>query len=785
MFSWFSNKKEQVQYLNLAVKPYQTNLPDLDNLVEVSSSGAKSPAIVPLSKVSPLYLRLAGLFLRDITPLSKYNLTKLNISYTYVTGLPHLPNLTELSMVEVNLLNPDDLSVNCPNLLKLKTTTDEFEVNKPLIKLTLLHCTVIHRPDTLKERFPNLKELRFEHIHPKKQLIEPSNLQWYTNLTCRMSDTTKVVFQTKSSDAANPIDDFDDKCNDNLMKQFNFDSHKWHFATGRLEMGIVNDELADLQKDNIGTIRYGYYMKTLNTKGECVNSVDTCVNNEVKKTISDEEYVKYMDHLRSMRIRYGVSEDYMNHLDPRAVILKKIIFNNYQLNEEIKQLIASFDPTLTESWSVDQLLVKIKSEGMTEDLVKQVRIYDRTPKDDNILEGDDESKSEEITQTIPNPNIHTEFGQDSTNAIINCNGYSYYRYANGDIVKLLEPTEIKDVLWFNGRKYRLTQKQKQTWSTYLKSFNNDEKEYMKAHPVEWFRFGEISGEDDEKSEEDDNTSGSDARDEDDSSSPDATDKESTPSIQSTPSTPSNICYVCKVPNNRTDYVPQSNPINNIFIDDLEIVASDEYTFDTTPVTYAEKPQSGKTDINLLIQNTLKLEESVSVELNSSNDKKILSIFSIFDSVHFLHADNAFSQDTNRNHLYFYGKSCNLSTKLITSSNGYIMLGTGGDEGCENLVDALLDKTHENKTLCLTTAFFIFKNRVYTNFLANGGNLVDYTNGIQILSDGTVGWGATFYPFDVVYKPHPNLITDFELRINSPLTNTIGSGKTLRCCNPKS
>ena len=781
MFGWFSNKKEQVQYLNLAVKPYQTELPDLDNLLENGSQ----------SKVIPLHLRLAGLFLRDITALSKYNLTKLNISYTYVTSLPHLPNLMELSMVEVNLLNPDDLPVNCPNLLKLKTTTDEFEVTKPLVKLTLLHCTVIHRSDTLKERFPNLKELRFEHIHPKKHLIEPSSLQWYTNLTCRMSDTTKVVFQTKSSDAANPIDDFDDKCNDELMKQFNFDLHKWHFATGRLEMGIVNDELADLQKDNIGTTRYGHYMRTLNSKGECVNSVDTCVNNKVKKTIPDEEYVKYMDHLRDMQIRYGVSEDYMNHLDPRAVILKKIIFNNYQLNEEISQLLASFDPTLTESWSVDQLLVKIKSEGMTENLVKQVRIYDRTPKDDNILEGDSESESEEIartiSETIPNPDIHAKFGQDSTNAIINCNSYSYYRYANGDIVKLLEPTEIKDVLWYNGRKYRLTQKQKQTWSTYLKSLNNDEKEYTKAHPIKWVRFDEISGGDDEKSEEEESeeegsdelyndTSDSDARDEDDSSSPDATDKESTQSTQS------NIWHVCKVPNNRTGYVPQPDPINNIFIDDLEIVASDDYTFDMTPVAYTGKPHSGKTDMNLLIRHTLKPNESVQVEFKSPDDKKNLSIFSIFDSTHFLHADNAFSQDTNRNHLYFYGKSCNLSTNLITNSNGYIMLGTGGDEGCENLVDALLDKAHEKKSLCLTTAFFVFKNRVYTNFLAGGGNLVDYTDGIQILSDGTVGWGATFYPFDVVYKPHLHLVTDFELRIDSPLTNTIGSGKTLRCCN---
>lgn len=70
-------------------------------------------------------------------------------------------------MLEVELADPNQLT-HLKNLKRLKITHDNINLTEPLESLEILHCSVVQRPDLLKFRFPNLKELRFEYIHPKK-----------------------------------------------------------------------------------------------------------------------------------------------------------------------------------------------------------------------------------------------------------------------------------------------------------------------------------------------------------------------------------------------------------------------------------------------------------------------------------------------------------------------------------------------------------------------------------------------------------------------------------------
>lgn len=137
-------------------------------------------------------------------------------------------------------------------------------------------------------------------------------------------------------------------------------------------------------------------------------------------------------------------------------------------------------------------------------------------------------------------------------------------------------------------------------------------------------------------------------------------------------------------------------------------------------------------------------------------------------------------DTNNVHLCFYGKVCNFSEKLINHSNGYIMLGASGDYGKYQLMDILINKEYSDLSLDLDTFFFIFKNKMYTTHIGNG-TMLDYSNDVVILNDGTVGWGGTFYPFHVIIDPHPNLNLNKDIIIESPLCYTICHDKQYKCC----
>ena len=202
----------------------------------------------------------------------------------------------------------------------------------------------------------------------------------------------------------------------------------------------------------------------------------------------------------------------------------------------------------------------------------------------------------------------------------------------------------------------------------------------------------------------------------------------------------NLVKMVSVPseNCRTDYVPRTDRYNNIFLKDSLVVADDI--------------EVDNEDIENLL-----------------NNKDFLKLDSIIPN----------ERTTRRSHLDFYGKAANFSRQLIENSNGFIMLGTSGDEGSTNHIDALLDKSKAHMPLYLNEMYFIFKNRMYNNLLTC--NLTDYTEDVQILNNGKVGWGGTFYAFDVILEPHPTVLLERDIIIRSPLQKTVGHNHVLKCC----
>lgn len=707
-------------YLDLSNKFYQKELPDLTKISDCTT-----------------VLRLTALYIHDISDISHLqNLTKLNVSYTYIKNIPELKNLEELQMIEVDLDNPNELS-GLKKLKRLKMTHDDINLTRPLNALEILHCAILYRPDLLYHRFPNLKEVRFEHIHPSNRTVIDDNiLSYYKNLKYTCCKSSKTIIQLKNKGQF--IEDFDDPIDDEFA-EFKIGDYIKEFAEGRLEYSYIMKDLSHMVKYNICTKRYAKMMTIHHDNGsKSFEKRKDLSGDMVREMISDEQFIKIKNHYDDCYVYYSQEDDAYNKINDYIDIIKRILYNNNELNEEIQNLLNNFIPKSNEDWSVDKLFVEIKTNGLTNQLKEKVRFFNKI-------------RSDIYKSICEEEKMYN--GYSSKNVIINSNSTRYYDLGKREYYKELDIDNIKDVLWFSGKKYLLTQMQKEYFVNILRKENREIKEICKNTVYAKFKDGKeinykldddgneiiINEEpdgcklsDDEQlykgneisiSEEPDDCKLSD----DEQSDNEQLDNECSGDERSNDEGPSNLCQLIQVPGNsyRSNHSPKENIYNNIFMKDSLII---------------------------------------------SDDRQFLNMEYFIPE-----------RDTARFHLNFYGRTVNFNKFLLNNSNGYIMLGTSGDEGIYNHMDALLDKKNDHMLLYLENIFFMFKNRMYTNHLGGDISMIDYTDDVIILKDGTVGWGGTFYPFDVVLEPHPKVILDRDIGIDSPLIKTVCHDHVYKCC----
>jgi hypothetical protein len=783
--------------VDLSNKPYLTDVPDLTKLDSDTSK-----------------IRLAGLYLFDIKPLICYEqLYSLDISFTYVRSIPSLPNLSQLTMVEVELDNYDDLC-GLPSLTALKMTHDNFTLSKPLEKVKMLHCAVIRRPDLLFYKFPNLEILRFEHIHPQCR-IDPASLtseaiSFYQKISYQCQSTTRTYLRDSCS-----IGEFDDEV-DPIFDKFNFMNYVTEFGCGLVEYCEHLSNLSNKVPHNIHTMRYSTRMNIYNLDGTLNKSYETYNGMEgecIRETISDDEYIKIHLHYNKCMVYYPQEDDGYNPKNKYIDILKRIMYNKYELTDEIIGLINEFDKTsvsdslnklrnqiesticdikkirnesdtseyqllnevikqnklmlantesaikskeglINEPWSVDKLILDIKQYGLTPELKIKVKFFDKIRhinNNDNIVP---ESKCFTPPETI-------------------CPRNQCYDLPREIVYKELTIDDIKDIIWYKGQQLKLTLKQKQQFIDIIKNENNEYNET--SQNIRMVRFdpdgtkhifkydengNEIPIDSNESNEKIDSNESNEKIDsnksigpihpnceiykkcQNDDSDEEETDSE-TESVESDESdVPANIMKLCACPgeNSRSTYIPRTDRYNNIVQKTYPIICDD-------------------IDID---------NEKISLEttIGSENFLKWKPDANCVDELT----------------LNFYGIPANLSTGLIENHNGCIVLGTSGGSSSSENIDALLDKQFENTKLSLDQIFFIFKNRLYTSFLSSDTAMIDYTNDVVVLNDGTVGWGGTFYPFNVICDPHPNLDINKKIIISSPLNRTVNHNNIRKCCN---
>ena len=759
-------------YLNLSNKSYLKKLPNL-------------------SQIDPNIniLRLTALYLHDISSLSGLDqLKKLNISYTYVKKLPQLQSLEELSMVEVELDNYNDLA-KCSNLKRLKITHDNVNLSTTLNKLEVLHCSVIYRPDLIHERFPNLKEIRFEHVHPQRiTKLGYVQLKYYHKLIYKKCKSTKTIIQLREP---KQIDDFDDE----VDIGFTDFAYADEFGEGMIEFIHVSKDISHLYDDILNWNREGDRMNIYSYGKELLESYeknDRIYNTGLMKTLSDEEYVNIRKHYRDCYVCYGPEDDQYNKKNTKCTIIKKIIYNHLELNDEINDLINNFNSESNEIWSVDRLIMDIKANGINAELRKRVELFNRFDgrfheKPPNVLEN---GTKECIVD-----------GYSSKDVIINDNMTDYYSVSNYNN-QLLTVNDVKDILYYSGKKYLLSAKQKQQFVDMILSLNKEIENELGQSVLARFENGKmIHFKLDENGKEvliENFGNFGDYNKYSQESESDSTDSESSSSTdEPEPEEPE------KLELNRSNYATFMDKVMKVIIggdqetedEDIEFKnkqeifnensdTSEEDESDSTHVQLASCPDGRipyipRTDRfnNIFLEDSLKIADEVEV------DNQNIS--------HLLFNDKFLSLTINvktvlRNHLNFYGRPANFSKELIENSNGYIMMGTLGDEGSCLHVDALLDKAKDHMKLYLQDVFFVFKNRVYSNFLGEEyKSIIDLTDYLDVLDDSTVGYGGTFYPLDVIIDPHPKLILERDMTITSPTIYRNGVWhQTSKCCDKK-
>lgn len=763
------------KYIDLSNKPYLRTLPDLTKLNHNIET-----------------LRLTALYLHNIDAIGSLNrLKKLNISFTYVKSLPVLPLLEELSMVEVDLNNYDDLA-KFGNLKKLKITHDDINLTMPLNSIEILHCAVLHRPDLLFFRFPNLKELRFEHIHPKNpnNII---NIDYYEKLIYKKVQSTKTIIQLKNPTI---IDDFDDEV-DLSFNDFELKDYIEDFASNRLEYLYYCKDLSHMKKHNIYTIRTGEQMNIHDNDGVIIKSFERNTKlssgNRIIETISDEEYIRLMEYQDNYSIDYSKKDDQYNKTSNKDIqsqynIIKSIIQNNYKLNDEIINLMSNFSIEGDDLFG--QTIMDIKINGLTDDSIEKIRWVDGRSEydiaEDNGIEYINKKEKDD---------------SEDDDTLLSSSIRNYYDKLDGNMeLHNLTVDEIKDILWYRGKQYLLSNTEKQKFVDKIKEINdewNQDKAYFKKH-ARFARFtedgivhykidengNEIPCSDNEISDDE-----NDGKPIDENCLSDTSDEIFCLDPKSVLKKNVIIKHAqidCNIANTSTendisDSLKKDSMIKHSGGTDVsnELISSNDNSNEETddmPKNVVYKVQWPGNDFrqtynpNIGYPNNVFLDNGLIVMDDNNIDviEKPLMENNIMD----------------RQYLNFYGKPANLSTLLMKNSNGYIMMGTSHDSDRYEYMDALLDKQFQDKKLSLRETFFMFKNRMYTNFMGSDTNITDYTDDIVVLNDGRVGWGGTFYAFDVILNPHPNLITEKDIIIQSPLNKTLYHNHIHKCCMDK-
>lgn len=199
VFSSLNNENtNEIKHLDLSIIPYDDSILDYNKLIN--------------------YPQLESLKLVGRTIDLKYleclqNLKSLNISFANIQNLKSLSKcqkLEELQMVEVDC-NYNDL---CLNKIKyLKISNDTINLVNPLPTLQSLHCGVIYHPSKIDQLFPNLKILKFEHIHPQEKVVLPNEytLNFLKDLTYHYCKSTRTIIRKKGCYGNyQKYDDFED-----------------------------------------------------------------------------------------------------------------------------------------------------------------------------------------------------------------------------------------------------------------------------------------------------------------------------------------------------------------------------------------------------------------------------------------------------------------------------------------------------------------------------------------------------------------------------------------------
>lgn len=625
------------------------------------------------------HLRLAAQPMDDIRPLSCWgNLVKLNISFTYITYLPPLLQLTELQMLEVDLSNIHHLAEQCPKLCRLKVSHDNFFLTEPLTQLTVLHSAVVYQPYLLAKQYANLREIRFEHVHPDLNTVTELTAEeadFYRHLQYVHCLSSQTIIQTTGL-GLNEVNDFDDDV-DECFRQFQTQFASYTEAFGK---GLVEWKAKRRGKDQLNI--YDEKKQLVKT----YEPIDTLFGSYLGEPLPKAEFKQKHKHYRNKFVYYGIEDDEDNEENAYTDILKRIMFNNYQLNDEIRELLDKFQPKLDATWSVDRLFMLIKEQGLTAELAACVKYFDRI----------------EPIRTESRPDKFTLYQE-------------------------LDVTSIKDKIWLGGKQYLLTDRQKEQFVQLIRKLNAEWARYLRNIPF-------VRIEDDGKLVH----YKIDANGQEiiyDPSEKEPADSKEEQEVRGDED--GNIMVervVVPARSHRATYNPPASPFNNIFNKDSVLVAPD-FEFDDYPM------------------------------------------FSRIKTV-----------PSDRYYLNFYGTVVNFSTDLIQNANGYLMLGESHNTSAYSGLDTLLDKKFADRPLHLNQIFFVFQNRLYNNLLdSKTKTLVDYTEDVVVMTgdlDDIVGWGGTFYAFDVITKPHPHLSLDHHICIKSPLVKTVNHEYVYKCCVEK-
>lgn len=115
--------------------------------------------------------------------------------------------------------------------------------------------------------------------------------------------------------------------------------------------------------------------------------------------------------------------------------------------------------------------------------------------------------------------------------------------------------------------------------------------------------------------------------------------------------------------------------------------------------------------------------------------------------------------SDRLYMSFAGRCYNLSRDLIKNLNNALLAGSFTDESSLDNLNSIMAN---DGPINFKHFVFIFKNRVYSNFITND----DFTDSL-VDHNERVGWGHTWYPIDVIVQPSNRLNTHINFGINSP------------------